>query len=190
VRANVPRPGQEAIAVTPDENNFVVDDHVEPDAGQGIAGQSQKSPVWITVTVVAFLALIGVARWQMEEIRDERSTRSIATTAQPAVPIVTWEGKTFRTGDTVRIFKWAGTFKPSETGYPDEIDAAPFRTGVVLRGEKRKDSLHLDIDAAEPIQVVRVRWHRQPWKVTLKDQTIVLGEFEATIHADHIEVLP
>ena len=123
-------------------------------------------------------------------MRDERSARSITTTAQPAIPIVTWEGKTFRAGDTVRIFKWAGTFKPSETGYPDEIDAGPFRTGVVLRGEKRKDSWHLDIDPSEPIQIVRVRWHRQTWKVNLKDQTITLGEFEATIHADHLEVMP
>jgi hypothetical protein len=173
-----------------DENDLVVDDPVEPQAGQRIAGQSQKSTAWISVAVVALVALIGVARWQLEKIREERSTRPIAETAQPAVPIVQWEGKTFRAGDTVRIFKWAGTFKPSETAYPDEIDAAPFRTGVVLRGEKRKDSLHLDIDAAEPIQIVRVRWHRQMWKVNLKDQTILLGEFEATIHADHIEVLP
>lgn len=132
---------------------------------------------------MVFIALIGVAGWQFEQPREERSPH-------PEVPIVTWEGKTFRTGDTVRIFKWAGTFKPSDTGYPDEIDAAPFRTGIVLRGEKRRDSLHLDIDPAEPIQIVRVRWHRQSWKVNLKDQTILLGEFEATIHASHIEVLP
>jgi hypothetical protein len=162
---------------------FGVPDHVEPDAGQ-----SQKSPVWISIAVVAFVALIGFAGWQFEKPREERSARSITTTVHPAVQIVTWEGKTFRTGDTVRIFKWAGTFKPSDTGYPHEIDAALFRTGVVLRGENRKDSLHLDIDPAEPIQIVRVRWHRQTWKVNLKDQTILLWEFETTIHADHIEV--
>ena len=161
-------------------------------------GPSRKPPVWISAAVVAGIALVGVARWQLERTRQERSTRFVtervnATAREapaPVVPIVTWEGRTFRTGDTVRIFKWAGTFKPSETGYPDEIDAAPFRTGVVLGGEKRKDSWHLRIDPAEPIQIVRVRWHRQTWKVNLKDQTILLEPFEATIHADHIEVLP
>jgi hypothetical protein len=151
--------------------------------------QPQKSTAWITVAVVAGIALMIVARWQLQKIRDEKSTRAVNEAAQRAIPVVTWEGKTFRTGDTVRIFKWAGTFKPSETGYPHDIDAAPFRTGVVLRGEMRKDTLHLEIDRAEPIQIVRVRWHRQTWKVNLKDQTIMLGEFEATIHADHIEVV-
>ena len=153
-------------------------------------GTSRKPPVWISVAVVAGIALVGVARWQIEKTGRERSARFVTEAPTPAVPVVTWEGRTFRTGDTVRIFKWAGTFKPSETGYPHEIDAAPFRTGVVLGGEKRKDSWHLRIDPAEPIQIVRVRWHRQTWKVNLKDQTILLGEFEATIHADHIEVVP
>ncbi|MDP9192023.1 MAG: hypothetical protein M3P06_10030 [Acidobacteriota bacterium] len=175
------------MAVTQHENDVDLEDDIEPQAGQRIAEQSQKSTAWIRVAVVAGVLLIGVARWQIEE-SEERARQS--ETAQRAVPIVTWEGKTFRTGDTVRVFKRAGTFKPSETGFPHEIDAAPFRTGVVLGGEKRKDSLHLDIDAAEPIQIVRVRWHRQTWKVNLKDQTILLGEFEATIHASHIEVLP
>jgi hypothetical protein len=145
---------------------------------------AHPSSLRMTEGEVAGLALIGVARWQLEKRAQERSTRFVT------VSVVTWEGRTFRAGDTVRIFKWAGTFKPSESGYPDEIDAAPFRTGVVLRGEQRKDSLHLRIDPAEPIQIVRVRWHRQAWKVNLKDQTILLGEFEATIHADHIEIMP
>lgn len=145
--------------------------------------RDSRTRVWVTVAVVAFTILIGVAYWQME-----RQARARARTPAPAAPIVTWRGKTFRTGDTVRIFKWAGTFKPAETGYPHEIDAAPYRTGIVLGGEKRKDSWHLDIDPSEPIQIVRVRWHRQPWKVNGRDQTIVLGEFEATIHVDHVEV--
>jgi len=156
-------------------------------------GPSRTPPAWIIVAVAAGLVLIGVARWQFEKTSWERSARFVTERANetPAlVPIVTWEGKTFHTGDTVRIFKWAGTFKPSDTGYPDDIDAGPSRTGVVLGGEKRKDSWHLRIDQAEPIQIVRVRWHRQTWKVNLQDQTIVLEPFEATIHADHIEVLP
>ncbi len=163
----------------PDEHDFTVDDRDEP---------AHRTPVWITVAVVAFVALIGVAYWQLERASDEREARSRAKTPARAAPLVTWEGKTIRTGDTVRIYKWAGTFKPAETGYPHEIDAAPYRTGVVLGGEKRKDSLHLDIDPSEPIQIVRVRWHQQSWKVNGQDQTILLGEFEATIHVDHLEV--
>lgn len=162
-----------------DEHDFTGDDRVEPDA---------RTPVRVTVAVVSFVALIGIAFWQMEKASNEREARARAMTPEHAAPVVTWEGKTFRAGDTVRIFKWAGTFKPAETGYPQEIDAAPYRTGIVLRGEKRKDSWHLDIDPSEPIQIVRVRWHRQSWKVNGRDQTILLGEFEATIHVDHLEV--
>jgi len=137
-----------------------------------------------------FVALIGVAYWQMEKTSNEREARARAKAPQLAEPIVTWQGKTIRKGDTVRIFKWAGTFKPAETGYPHEIDAAPDRTGVVLGGEKRTNSRHIDIDPSEPIQIVRVRWHRQTWKVNGSDQTILLGEFETTIHVDHLEVVP
>lgn len=150
----------------------------------------QKSTAWISVAVIAGILLLSAAKWQIDKFREERAARFTTETIQPAGPVVTWRGKTFRAGDTVQIYKWAGTFKPSETGYPHEIDAGPFRTGVVLRGEKRQRSWHLDVDDHEPIQVVRVRWHRQTWKVNLKDQTIDLGEFETTIHVDHIEVVP
>jgi len=163
-----------------DEHDFTVDRDDEP---------AHRTPVWITVVVVVFVILIGAAFWLMERVSDEREARARAKAPQLAAPIVTWQGKTIRIGDTVRTFKWAGTFKPAETGYLHEIDAAPYRTGVVLGGEKRKDSLHLDVDPAEPIQIVRVRWHRQSWKVNGKDQTILLGEFETTIHVDHLEVV-
>ena len=164
----------------PDEHDFTGDDPVEPD----------RTPVWVTAAVVAFTALIGVAYWQMERASDAREARARAKAPVLAAPIVTWRGKTIRKGDTVRIYKWAGTFKPDETGYPHEIDAAPYRTGIVLGGEQRQNTFHLDIDPAEPIQIVRVRWHRQSWKVNGRDQTIELGEFEATIHVDHLEVRP
>ena len=147
---------------------------------------SARTPVWVTVAVAAFTVLVGVAYCQMERASNER----VAKNAVRAAPIVTWRGKTIRKGDTVRIFKWAGTFKPAETGYPHEIDAAPYRTGIVLGGETRQPSLHLDVDPAEPIQIVRVRWHRQSWKVNGRDQTVELGEFETTIHVDHLEVRP
>ena len=164
----------------PDEHDFTVDDRDDEPA--------YRTPVWITVAVAAFVVLIGLAFWQMERASDEREARARAKEPKLAAPIVTWRGKTIRKGDTVRIFKWAGTFKPSETGYPHEVDAAPDRTGVVLGGEKRTNSLHLDIDPAEPLQIVRVRWHRQTWKVNGKDETVLLDEFEATIHVEHLEV--
>lgn len=151
-------------------------------------GSTGSDRVWATVAVAAFTVLIGIAYWQMERASDERAERARVNTPLHAAPIVTWRGKTIRKGDTVRIYKWAGTFKPAETGYPHEIDADRDRTGIALGGERRKDSLHLDVDPAEPIQIVRVRWHRQPWKVNGRDQTIVLGEFETTIHVDHLEV--
>ena len=164
-----------------DEHDFTVGDRDDEPA--------YRTPVWITVAVSMFVILIGAAFWWMERSSDERAARARAE-PQPAAPIVTWRGKTIRTGDTVRIFKWAGTFKPDETGHPHEIDAAPYRTGVVLGGEQRTNTLHLDVDPAEPSQIVRVRWHRQSWKVNGRDQTIPLGEFEATIHVDHLEVVP
>ncbi len=151
--------------------------------------KEQRTTAWICIASVASIAIMSVARGYIDKIREERAARFATETVEP-VTVVTWRGKTFRVGDVVRIYKWAGTFKPSDTGYPHEIDAGPFRTGVVLRGEKRQDAWHMRIDPAEPIQIVRVRWHRQTWKVSLKDQMIDLGEFETTIHVDHIELVP
>lgn len=165
----------------PDNHDFTVED---------LGESAYRTRVWITVAVAVFVILIGVAFWLMERASDRRYAEARAKAAERPVPLVTWGGKTIRTGDTVRIYKWAGTFKPAETGHPHDIDAAPYRTGLVLGGEMRKDSLHLDVDPAEPIQIVRVRWHSQSWKVNGQDQTILLEEFETTIHVDHLEVVP
>jgi hypothetical protein len=101
---------------------------------------------------------------------------------------VTWEGRTFRQGDRVRIAKWAGTIKPEESGARVEIDAGRGRMGVVVRGERRTSTDYMKIDPAEPIQIVRVRWLPQGWKVHGSDSVIELPAFESTIHVSHLEV--
>lgn len=106
-----------------------------------------------------------------------------------APPVVTWRGKTLRQNDVVRIYKWAGTFKPEETGYHAQVNADTGRTGIVLRGERRIPEPDTDVDRREPIQIVRVRWHPQRWKVFARDEWVPLGEFEATIHVEHVEVV-
>jgi len=115
----------------------------------------------------------------------ERSRRGSGASGS----VISWEGRTFREGDRVRIAKWAGTFKPGETGAQVEIDSARGQTGIVMRGERRTSTNYMKIDPNEPIQIVRVRWHPQKWKVNLRDQWIELPEFEATIHVSHLEMM-
>jgi hypothetical protein len=100
-----------------------------------------------------------------------------------APPVATWEGKSFRKGDTIIIMSWAGTIKPEESGYPVELDAGPFQKGTVLRGEKRAHDR-----PGVPIQVVAVRWAPQQWKVHGSDRRVQLGAFVSTIHVDYLEV--
>lgn len=100
---------------------------------------------------------------------------------------VVWEGRTFRPGDRVRIVKWAGTFKPEETGADAQVNAGPGGTGVVVRGEKRQSTDHLRIDPAEPMQIVRVRWFPQRWKVIGRERWLELPQFESTIHVSYLE---
>ena len=102
---------------------------------------------------------------------------------------VSWEGQTFRPGDRVRIAKWAGTFKPEETGARVQVHAGRGPTGIVVRGERRVSTDYLRIDPKEPIQIVRVRWLPQQWNVVGRDERIDLPEFEATIHVSHLEVI-
>lgn len=110
----------------------------------------------------------------------------------PGAPgsVVSWDGKTFRAGDRVRIRKWAGTFKPADTGAPVSVASGRGQTGVVIRGERRVSTDYMKIDPDEPMQIVRVRWPAQKWKVSGRDQSIDLPEFEATIHVSYLEVLP
>jgi hypothetical protein len=101
---------------------------------------------------------------------------------------VVWEGQTFRPGDRVRIRKWAGTFKPSETGANVQVQAAAGQVGVVVGGEKRQSTDHLRVDSSEPIQIVRVRWLPQRWKTTGPGEDLELRQFEATIHVSYLEI--
>lgn len=151
--------------------------------------ESRNPSLKTMIFIVAGLAAFFVAQHQIMKIGNRRRAATIAS--QPATPpVVTWRDKTFRAGDRVRIFKWAGTFKPDETGYRAQVDAAHGETGIVLRGERRVDSLHLDVDPKEPIQIVRVRWDAQRWKVNLKEEWVTLPPFEATIHVEHLELAP
>jgi hypothetical protein len=103
---------------------------------------------------------------------------------------VVWEGQTFRPGDRVRIAKWAGTFKPGETGAAVQVNAGQGRVGVVVSGEPRKSTDHLRIDPSEPIQIVRVRWLPQRWNAIGPGQPLELPQFEATIHVSYLERIP
>lgn len=103
--------------------------------------------------------------------------------------VVVWEGQTFRRGDRVRIAKWAGTFKPAETGAAMEVQAAGGQVGVLVGGEKRKSTDYLRIDPNEPMQIVRVRWLPQRWKESDRERWLDLPEFEATIHVSYLEVI-
>lgn len=164
---------------------------------QGEVREAERVPAWFRIVLPIGALAAAFLYWDdgnrtVEPPAERRPAVAQTQTDLPesAYPSVTWDGKTIRRGDRVRIARWAGTFKPEETGYPRQVHAAANQTGVVIGGEKRKDTLHLDIDAAEPIQIVRVRWAPQRWKVSGQDQWIALPAFYATIHVQYLEVTP
>lgn len=122
-----------------------------------------------------------------QDFREREQGRKAPASTESAV---VWEGQVFRPGDRVRIAKWAGTFKPAETGAPVQVDAGQGREGVVIAGERRTSAYDVPVDRAEPIQIVRVRWLPQRWKRNLRDQWLELPQFEATIHVSHLERMP
>jgi hypothetical protein len=125
--------------------------------------------------------------------------------------------KVFHQGDHIRITTWAGTFKPKETGHKNEIIAGPGHSGTVIKGEKRglpeyltpetvkswakaagqmgsgsetqKALESLIPDPDEPIQILRIKWDKQSWKESDTNKDILLDPFEATIHADYLEIV-
>ena len=100
--------------------------------------------------------------------------------------LVVYKGVTFNAGDHVRIKSRAGTFKPTDTGYSIEVGADPGKTGIVLGGMKRAEPL----SASEPIQIVLVRFDPQNWTDASSARAPVpIASFEATIHADYLELL-
>ena len=99
--------------------------------------------------------------------------------------VVTWNNQELRHGDRVRIRARAGTFKPRDTHFSNQIEAVTGQSGVVLWGERRTETRRGD---NEPIQVLRVLWDAQRWNIWQSSATIPLPAFEATIHADYLSV--
>ena len=122
----------------------------------------------IVVGVAGFLGVVAGRR---------EAARKQAFLTEPAAHFRESERsrETLRTGDRVRVVKWAGTFKPAETRAPTEVDADRGQTGVFIREERN---------------VATVRWPPQTWKVNGRDQRIDLPAFEATIHVSYLEVIP
>jgi hypothetical protein len=156
--------------------------------------QARTALGWVGVTV----GLIGLATVAVERraaMRQRDFLRGQAAHARQAennaAPVeASWEGRAFRRGDRVRIANRSGTFKPEETGFSREVDADDGHTGVVLSGERRASTEQIHIDPKEPIQIVKVRWAAQKWKIDGEEQWVALPEFEATIHVSYLEVVP
>ena len=86
----------------------------------------------------------------------------------------------------MRIKSTAGTFKPVDTGHSIEVRAEAGRTGIVLGGVKRADPVTKD----EPIQVLLIRFDEQAWRDSSSSGgPVTLKPFEASIHADYVEVV-
>lgn len=130
----------------------------------------------VLILAVAAMAMAGCAGVDLTPM----SGVKVATTQ------VVYKGRTLTAGDHVAIVKTAGTFKPKDTGHSIEVRAEPGRTGIVLGGVKRADP----IDPNEPVQVVLVRFDEQAWRDTSSSGgPVMLKPFEATIHADYVEVV-
>ena len=137
------------------------------------------------------LYFMAVERRHEKERKERLAAQAERFRAQqpPADPTaVTWEGKTFRAGDRVRLAAWAGTVKPDENPARLELDAGPGQTGVIVRGEVRRAEDQSEAGAAEPLQIVRVRWAAQRWKVNGGDW-IEVPEFQSTVHVTYLEVI-
>ena len=145
----------------------------------------------VTALLFSGVAVIGIlaAVAHRSNIRATEEARRADAAAGRVHSVVTWEGQAFQSGDRVRIVRWAGTFKPRDTGFSAEIEAEPGRIGIVLAGERRISSDHMTIDPAEPIQIVRVRWDAQRWRVVGRTESVELKGFEATIHVSYLEII-
>jgi hypothetical protein len=73
----------------------------------------------------------------------------------------------------------AGTFKPSDTTHTGEVDAGPGQTGILLGGMEHPSAL---------TQVALVRFVPQAWRDLASGAQVELGEFEATIHSEYLDV--
>jgi hypothetical protein len=150
--------------------------------------------------IIGLMAILigtaGLTLMYVEQRNENERKRLLAAQAErfraqqpPDDPTaVVWEGKTFRAGDRVRLAAWAGTVKPDENPARVEVDAGPGQTGVIIRGEVRRPEDQSEAGAAEPLQIVRVRWAPQRWKKNGGDW-LELPEFESTVHVSYLEVV-
>lgn len=92
---------------------------------------------------------------------------------------LTYKGTVFRSGDAVRIRKWAGTKKPERTGHSVEVDSGPGQTGAVLKKVKRPSG---------DDWLLLVRWDAQDWReYNTGGHKVPLKQFDDTIHPDYLE---
>jgi hypothetical protein len=154
--------------------------------------ESDQRRRWIVLALVLFVVSVitaGAFVAQRVHIATSEHLRETDRAENRNPPVVTWEGRTFRRGDRVRIVSRAGTFKPAETKIADEIEAGPGQRGTVMAGERRTSTEFVTFDPGEPIQIVRVRWDAQSWSVS-GGRIVDLEAFEATIHVSYLEILP
>jgi hypothetical protein len=139
------------------------------------------------VAALASILMFSSALWACAHSKPaEKPTEAPEYTHHPRVE---WKGFTFMAGQKVRIETRAGTFKPVDTGAAVEVEAKPGHVGVVLGGEARKAGGGFAPPPNDPIQILRVRWLPQVWSAQ-SGESVTLGEFEATIHADYLRTTP
>ena len=110
-------------------------------------------------------------------------------TTQTDIAEVVYKGKTFRKGDRIRVTSFAGTMKPEETGYSEEVVAGKGKTGTIVGGRKREETSYFTPDPNEPIQIVMIDWDAQKWTDS-NGKTVSLKSFSSTIHVEYLEVIP
>jgi hypothetical protein len=102
--------------------------------------------------------------------------------------VLTWNGKVFRAGDRVQVYKQCGAYGPEKTGVGSvKASIGKGRDGTFVRGEQRRSD-YVTLDPNRPIEIAVVRWDKQTWFVWKGPGRIKLPEFEATIHPDYLEV--
>ncbi len=152
--------------------------------------ETDRQRQWIVFLLVLLaIGLVGTGAFIAQRIHMARAARmrAVAVPVHRDAPIATWEGQSFYRGDRVQIVQWSGTFKPDETGFPEEVEAGVGRVGTLIAGERRKSNQYVTIDPNEPVQIVRVRWDPQTWPVMHSERSVALGAFEATIHVSYLD---
>ena len=87
-----------------------------------------------------------------------------------------WEDRTFRRGDRVKT-RDGGTaaMRPDDSGHKRDLKIDAGRTGTVLRRS------HGDI--------LFIEWDAQRWEEYKGKRKVLLASFQASIHADYLDVI-